>query len=196
MMYEENTDKSDVAKQYKIRKYSAEESENFGEISLKEANAQWHKQEATLQNISLEVKNGSLTAVVGPVGCGKVCCIPASDNLYYPLMRHVVLQSSLLHAILGELPFKEGKISITGRISYASQEPWVFAASVRQNIIFGLPFNRARYAEVVRVCALNEDFAQWPDGDKTIIGERGMSLSGGQRARINLARYRKQYRSV
>ncbi|KAL0269547.1 UNVERIFIED_CONTAM: hypothetical protein PYX00_007245 [Menopon gallinae] len=169
MMYEENTDKSDVAKQYKIRKDSGQESENFGEISLKEAKAQWHtsQQDATLQNISLEIKNGSLTAVVGPVGCGK---------------------SSLLHALLGELPFKEGKVSITGRISYASQEPWVFAASVRQNIIFGLPFNRARYAEVVRVCALNDDFAQWPDGDRTIIGERGMSLSGGQRARINLAR--------
>lgn len=94
----------------------------------------------------------------------------------------------MLQALLGELPFDEGKITVNGRISYASQEPWVFAASVRQNITFGLPFNRIRYAEVVRVCALNQDFAQWPQGDKTVVGERGTSLSGGQRARINLAR--------
>lgn len=93
-----------------------------------------------------------------------------------------------MQALLGELKFSDGKISISGTLSYCSQEPWVFSSSVRQNIIFGLPFNKTRYAEVVRVCALNHDFFQFPEGDKTIVGDRGASLSGGQRARINLAR--------
>lgn len=93
-----------------------------------------------------------------------------------------------MQALLGELKFSEGKASINGSISYCSQEAWVFAASVRQNITFGLPFDKRRYAEVVRVCALRQDFSQLPEGDKTIIGDRGASLSGGQRARISLAR--------
>lgn len=99
------------------------------------------------------------------------------------------MQTSLLHALLGELPLKTGSISIAENISYASQEPWLFAASVRQNILFGSEYQRDRYRQVVKVCALKADFDQFPYGDKTLVGERGVSLSGGQRARINLARF-------
>lgn len=60
--------------------------------------------------------------------------------------------------------------------------------SVRQNILFGQPFVRTRYMEVCKVCALERDISLFPHGDKTVVGERGVSLSGGQRARINLAR--------
>lgn len=94
----------------------------------------------------------------------------------------------MLHVILKELPLSEGKIEIGGTISYASQEPWLFAGSVRQNILFGQPYVRERYSQVVKVCALKRDFQLFPYGDKTIVGERGVSLSGGQRARVNLAR--------
>lgn len=73
-------------------------------------------------------------------------------------------------------------------MSYASQEPWVFAATVRQNILFGAPYDKKRYSEVVHACALEKDFKQFPDGDQTVVGDRGASLSGGQKARINLAR--------
>lgn len=84
---------------------------------------------------------------------------------------------------------KTGSISIAENVSYASQEPWLFASSVRQNILFGSEYERDRYRQVVKVCALKADFDQFPYGDKTLVGERGVSLSGGQRARINLARF-------
>lgn len=121
----------------------------------------------TLTDIYAGVQPGRLVAVIGPVGSGK---------------------SSLLQAILKELPLQSGTIDVKGEISYASQEPWLFAGSVRQNILFGLPMDRHRYRTVVKKCALERDFTLFPYGDKTIVGERGVSLSGGQRARINLAR--------
>lgn len=88
----------------------------------------------------------------------------------------------------GELDISSGNIEISGSISYASQEPWVFAATVRQNILFGASYDKKRYSEVVHACALEKDFKQFPDGDQTVVGDRGASLSGGQKARINLAR--------
>lgn len=75
-----------------------------------------------------------------------------------------------------------------GTISYASQEAWLFASSVRNNILFGQPYYKEKYNKVVKACALQRDFELFPFGDKTNVGERGVSLSGGQRARINLAR--------
>lgn len=82
----------------------------------------------------------------------------------------------------------KGSIDVNGTISYASQEPWVFAATIRQNILFGQPYEKKRYNHVVKVCALEKDFEQFADRDHTLVGERGASLSGGQKARINLAR--------
>ena len=105
------------------------------------------------------------------------------------ITKFLVFQTSLLHAILKELPLTSGSIMVEGSISYASQEPWLFTGSVRKNILFGQSMDRHRYKEVVRVCALERDFQLFPHGDRTIVGERGVTLSGGQRARINLARY-------
>uniref|UniRef100_A0A6P7FF39 Probable multidrug resistance-associated protein lethal(2)03659 n=1 Tax=Diabrotica virgifera virgifera TaxID=50390 RepID=A0A6P7FF39_DIAVI len=120
-----------------------------------------------LDDINLDIPSGTLVAVVGPVGAGKSC---------------------LLHLIMGELPLFSGTIGVDGVVSYASQEPWLFAGSVRQNILFGREFNYQKYKQVVKVCALNRDFGILQFGDRTIVGERGVSLSGGQRARVNLAR--------
>lgn len=120
-------------------------------------------QPLTLNSLNIDFMRGKLIGVIGPVGSGK---------------------SSLLQAILRELPLESGSISIDGTISYASQEPWVFAASVRQNILFGQEFDRDRYNAVVKCCALQKDFQQFENGDLTLIGERGASVSGGQKARI------------
>lgn len=144
------------------------DSEALG-IRVTNVTAQWMPQshEKTLSNVTVDIKPGMLVAVIGRVGAGK---------------------TSLLQAILRELPLIEGTVEVGGTISYASQEPWMFTGSVRQNILFGEPFERERYNQVVRVCALKRDFQLLPYADRTIVGERGVSLSGGQRARANLAR--------
>ncbi|XP_011311078.1 multidrug resistance-associated protein 4 [Fopius arisanus] len=143
-------------------------------IKIEQATASWDRASITktLNNITTTIKSGKLIAVVGPVGAGK---------------------SSLLQLILGELDSTAGQVAVGGSVSYASQEPWLFTGSVRNNILFGQPYDGLRYRQVVRACALTRDFIQLPQGDKTLVGERGTSLSGGQRARVNLARavYRK-----
>ncbi|CAH1105114.1 unnamed protein product [Psylliodes chrysocephalus] len=136
-------------------------------VILSSVNASWEESTTTLKDISLTILPGTLCAIVGPVGAGK---------------------SSLLQLLLGELPSKSGKTQIGGEISYCSQEPWLFQSTVRNNILFGRKYEKYFYEKVVKVCALERDFEQFPLGDKTIVGERGVSLSGGQRARINLAR--------
>ncbi|XP_011259351.2 multidrug resistance-associated protein 4 [Camponotus floridanus] len=143
----------------------------------------------TLCNVSAIINPGELYALVGPVGSGK-------SSMLYVLLKELDLGAGSV--ILTHDPAKNvsyGKMTncyhienSNIRISYASQEPWLFGGTVRDNILFGQPFDKVRYNEVTRVCALLKDFQQFPQGDMTIVGERGVSLSGGQRARINLAR--------
>ncbi|NXQ70784.1 MRP4 protein, partial [Quiscalus mexicanus] len=121
----------------------------------------------TLQQISFTVRRGELLAVIGPVGAGK---------------------SSLLSAILGELPKDKGSINVTGRIAYVSQQPWVFSGTVRSNILFDKEYEKEKYENVLKVCALKKDLELLANGDLTVIGDRGATLSGGQKARVNLAR--------
>uniref|UniRef100_A0A4W6CWU9 ATP-binding cassette, sub-family C (CFTR/MRP), member 4 n=1 Tax=Lates calcarifer TaxID=8187 RepID=A0A4W6CWU9_LATCA len=93
--------------------------------------------------------------------------------------------SSLLSAILGELPCDTGTMKVKGQLTYASQQPWVFPGTIRSNILFGRELNLQRYERVIRACALKKLL---PYGDLTLIGDRGATLSGGQKARLNLAR--------
>ncbi|CAK1548558.1 unnamed protein product [Leptosia nina] len=140
-------------------------------VELDNVSATWNKSDdptaLTLKNISVRLRRNKLCAVIGPVGAGK---------------------SSLLQVLLRELPLMSGNFKLNGTISYASQEAWLFPSSVRENIIFGLPYDKSKYNEVCRVCCLLPDFKQFPYADLTLVGERGVQLSGGQRARINLAR--------
>ncbi|KAM8976173.1 ATP-binding cassette sub-family C member 4 [Pelodytes ibericus] len=138
-------------------------------VQIQDVTCYWDKtlEMPTLQNISCSVRPGELLAVIGPVGAGK---------------------SSLLSAVLGELPKDTGFVDVRGRIAYVSQQPWVFSGTVRSNILFGKEYVQDKYEKVLRVCALKKDMQQLDDGDLTIIGDRGVTLSGGQKARVNLAR--------
>ncbi|XP_021376611.1 multidrug resistance-associated protein 4-like isoform X5 [Mizuhopecten yessoensis] len=138
-------------------------------VKIDNITANWDEkiEQPTLKNISVEVGHGKLLAVIGPVGAGK---------------------SSLLMSVLKEIPLSEGKVTVKGRIAYVSQQAWVFSASLRQNIVFGGVFDNKKYNRVLKACALHKDMDMMPQGDSTLIGDRGVSLSGGQRARVSLAR--------
>ncbi|CAG9786868.1 unnamed protein product [Diatraea saccharalis] len=125
------------------------------------------KKVVALDNINLKIKPDILTVIVGEVGAGK---------------------TTLLQAILREISPTSGQLETYGTIAYAAQDPWLFEASVRQNILFGQKMDLRRYNKVIECCQLKPDLDILPFGDKTIVGEKGVSLSGGQRARISLAR--------
>ena len=99
-----------------------------------------------LNDISFTISPGPLMAIVGPVGVGK---------------------SSLLNVILGELPVLNGSCRVTVRFAYASQEPWIFSGTIRENILSGLPFDAKRYKKVIKVCALERDFTLFNNGHST-----------------------------
>ncbi len=121
----------------------------------------------SLKNISFKVKAGELVTIVGPVASGK---------------------STLLLALLGELKTIKGNVDVKGKIFYVSQQPWVFTASIKQNIIFGHPYDKAKFDRIVEVCSLKKDLELLSFGMNTLVGEKGINLSGGQRARICIAR--------
>ena len=124
---------------------------------------------STLTSISFRVPQGALVAVLGPTGSGK---------------------STLLAGLLGELPIVSGRAGIRQNrtVSYCDQVPFIQNATLRDNILFGKPYHEEQYRETVRVCCLLSDFGILPAGDMTEIGGRGINLSGGQRARVSLAR--------
>ncbi|XP_067128878.1 ATP-binding cassette sub-family C member 4-like [Centruroides vittatus] len=137
-------------------------------IWMNNVTATWKKEsQPTLNDISINVERGELLTVIGPVGSGK---------------------TSLLMSILGEIPVTSGKVIAKGKIAYASQEAWVFNESIRENILFGEEYQEEKYKKVLHITALEKDISFFPKGDLTIVGERGVIMSGGQKARINLAR--------
>ena len=120
-----------------------------------------------IDKVSFNVEAGELCALIGAVGSGK---------------------TSVLHAILGELQIDSGSLQVDGALSYASQESWLYGGSIKKNILFVDECDERRYRQVVKVCALENDFELLQHGDATVVGERGICLSSGQRSRINLAR--------
>ena len=120
-----------------------------------------------LHQISFEVLPGELVVVVGPVGSGK---------------------TSLLMGLLGELSIPSGEVGIRGSIAFVSDEPWILAGSIKDNILMGRNFDPDLYQKAIDSCDLRKDLAVFSNGDETLLGDRGFTLSGGQRARLCLAR--------
>lgn len=146
-------------------------AEELGEESvlIKNGSFSWnrHEDKAALKDINFSARKGELSCVVGRVGAGK---------------------SSFLQSILGDLWKIQGHVEVHGTVAYVAQQSWIMNATVRENIIFGYKYDSTFYEKTVKACALVDDFAQLPDGDETTVGERGISLSGGQKARLALAR--------
>ncbi|KAG0098274.1 hypothetical protein BGZ93_000582 [Podila epicladia] len=120
-----------------------------------------------LHDINLKIKRGSLTAVVGRVGEGK---------------------SSLVGALLGEMHKYSGSVHCNGSSAFVAQTAWILNDTVRSNILFGLPYDKEKYLQTIKACALAPDFKMLVNSDKTLIGEKGINLSGGQKQRISIAR--------
>lgn len=145
-------------------------------VNFKNVTASWINEigepNVGLENFNLEMYAGNLYAIVGSVGSGK---------------------SSLLQATLGELEIDSGTIEVHGVLSYANQENFIFEGSIKNNILFNETYDESRFNKVVSVCGLEKDIEMFEFGSETLVGEKGISLSGGQKARINLARavYRK-----
>jgi len=138
-------------------------------LRIKDGEFRWDadSQQPILKDINLRVRKGELAMVIGSVGSGK---------------------SSLGLALLGEMVKSKGEVTVGGTIAYVSQQAWILNATVRDNILFGQPYNEEFYNTVVKASALEPDFAIMPAGDQTEIGSRGINLSGGQKQRIALAR--------
>ncbi|RLV89993.1 Metal resistance protein YCF1 [Spathaspora sp. JA1] len=142
-------------------------------VSIKNGTFLWSRAKGdqnykvALSNINLEAKKGELDCIVGRVGSGK---------------------SSIIQAILGDLYKLDGEVTLHGKIAYVSQVPWIMNGTVRDNILFGHKYDAEFYELVIKACALTVDLSILPKGDKTEVGEKGISLSGGQKARLSLAR--------
>ncbi|KAI0071668.1 multidrug resistance-associated ABC transporter [Panus rudis PR-1116 ss-1] len=120
-----------------------------------------------LQNVHLKVKKGAFVAIVGRVGSGK---------------------SSLLQALIGEMRRTRGKAVFSSTLAYVPQAAWIMNATLRDNILFGREEDEERLREVIKACCLEHDLEMLPNGEDTEIGEKGINLSGGQKARVSLAR--------
>ncbi|EAS02538.2 ABC transporter C family protein (macronuclear) [Tetrahymena thermophila SB210] len=138
-----------------------------GSIQMINFTAFWKQNIPVLQDINVQINNGEFVCIVGKVGSGK---------------------TSFLNCILQEVPFYKGQIQCKGQLAYVEQEPYIFSSTVKENILFGREYDDDLYKKVIRACCLEQDLKIFQNGDQTVIGERGMDISGGQKARISLAR--------
>ncbi|CAD8163791.1 unnamed protein product [Paramecium octaurelia] len=142
-------------------------------ISVNNGNFYWNrsqveKSELILKDIDMLITPGQLVSIIGDVGSGK---------------------TSFVQCLLGEMLYKEGpKVQLYGQIAYVSQKAWIQNATVRDNILFGKPYHQQSYERAIHFSCLKQDMEILVNGDQTIIGEKGINVSGGQKARISLAR--------
>ncbi|KAK5971823.1 hypothetical protein GCK32_002081 [Trichostrongylus colubriformis] len=150
-----------------VRQKESANHEDTASILLENCFFSWGKEKEHLKDITLEVQKEEVHAIVGSFGSGK---------------------SSVLSAILGEMTQLDGVRKIAGTIAYVPQTAWILNQTVRNNILYGMDYDSKKYDKVLRACELKKDIFALPRCDATIVGENGTTLSGGQRARICLAR--------
>ncbi|KAJ6703052.1 ATP-BINDING CASSETTE SUB-FAMILY C [Salix viminalis] len=141
-------------------------------VIVDDASCAWSSSEEkqpnlVLNHVNLCLPKGSLVAIIGEVGSGK---------------------SSLLSAILGEMMLIHGSVHSSGSVAYVPQVPWIMSGTIRDNILFGKNYDSRRYSDTIQACALDVDISLMAGGDMAHIGSKGINLSGGQRARLALAR--------
>ncbi|KAF9975165.1 Multidrug resistance-associated protein 1 [Actinomortierella ambigua] len=151
----------------KLHKRRVQEAKEAGFPEPEEPDLENKSYEPTLKDIQLKIDRGSMTIIVGRVAQGK---------------------SSLLNSIIGDMYVRQGSVKVYGRLAYVPQQAWVINATLKDNIIFGMPFDQEKYDRIVFACGLKPDLEMLPAGDMTEIGERGINLSGGQKQRVSLAR--------
>ncbi|KAF9912121.1 hypothetical protein BX616_010415, partial [Lobosporangium transversale] len=133
-----------------------------------DASYSWYKSSPpVVSGINLALKQDCLLSVIGRVGSGK---------------------SSLIAALCGDLEHVAGEIRVRGSIALVPQQAWIMNDTLRANILFGAAYDPVYYQKTIEACCLQQDFEMLLGGDMTEIGERGINLSGGQKARISLAR--------
>ncbi|CAF4106552.1 unnamed protein product, partial [Adineta steineri] len=143
-------------------------TKNICKVECNVKHAQWEQNAVfSLKNIIFHAHPGDLICIIGPVGSGK---------------------SSLLQTLTGEIAFFDGKVRLHGSFCYVPQEPWIFSSTVKKNIIFGKNYDGHLFRQVIRAAALEADLALLPNGVNTMVGDQGVMLSGGQKARVNMAR--------
>ncbi|KAI9475895.1 MAG: multi drug resistance-associated protein MRP [Benjaminiella poitrasii] len=144
-------------------------TENTPLVEIDNGSFKWNEDEDTpiLKDIDLKVKKGQVAAIVGRVGSGK---------------------STIISALLGDTIKINGRAILRGSVAYVPQQPWVMNATLRDNIVFGHRWDPEFYDRVLEACSLKRDLEILSGGDLTEIGERGINLSGGQKARVSLAR--------
>uniref|UniRef100_A0A0A9DY37 ABC transporter domain-containing protein n=1 Tax=Arundo donax TaxID=35708 RepID=A0A0A9DY37_ARUDO len=97
-------------------------------------------------------------------------------------------KSSLLPCILGEIPKRGGTVRVSGSKAYVPQTAWILSGNIRDNILFGNPYDKEKYETIIQACVLTKDLDLFANGDLTEIGEWGINMSGGQKQRIQIAR--------
>ncbi|KAF7760155.1 hypothetical protein Agabi119p4_10831 [Agaricus bisporus var. burnettii] len=145
---------------------SDDESKDDGE-KMKKDEPETDNEPFELKKLRMIVPKGAFVAIVGRVGSGK---------------------SSILEALIGEMRRRRGKVVVGGSIAYVPQTPWIRNATLRENVTFGQDDDEDKFREIIRACSLEHDLEVLPQGESTEIGEKGINLSGGQKARVSLAR--------
>lgn len=172
-------------------------------VTFQDATVAWPKKEdpaqegaaeqietrSTLRNVSLRFPEGALSVITGKTGSGKSLLLAAILGEVKLLSGIVKVPSPPSEQELDEVkPIPTAEWLIPSLTAFVSQTPWIETGTVQDNITFGLPLVDSRYQKVLRACSLEKDIELLIDGDKTEVGPKGVTLSGGQRWRVALAR--------